>query len=149
MATIPLPHDFREFLKLLSVHNVRYLLIGGYAVNYHGYVRATADMDIWVEPNEQNAERMVTVLKEFGFDVDELHLDLFLNPDRVVRMGEPPIRIEIMSSISGVTFNECFNDRIEASWDDLTIQIISLDKLKKNKRASGRRKDYVDLDHLE
>lgn len=149
MATIPLPQDFSEFLKLLSVHKVRYLLIGGYAVNYHGYVRATADMDIWVEPSEQNAERMVTVLKEFGFDLKEPHPGLFINPDRVVRMGEPPIRIEIMSSISGVDFDECYKDRVEASWDDLTIQVISLEKLKKNKHASGRRKDFVDLEHLE
>lgn len=148
MAITQLPSDFREFLKLLNVHDVRYLLIGGYAVNYHGYVRATADMDIWVKPDGSNASRMVTVFKEFGFDVDELHPNLFLNPDNVIRLGMPPLRIEIMSSISGVNFDECYENRIQVIWADVPIQIISLDKLKKNKHASGRLKDHNDLDHL-
>ena len=149
MAITQLPNDFREFLKLLNVHKVRYLLIGGYAVNYHGYVRATADMDIFVKPDKRNAERLVTALIEFGFDVEELSSGLFLNPDNVIRMGVPPLRIEIMSSITGVDFEECYENRIVDQSDDVTIHLISLDKLKKNKHAAGRLKDRNDLEHLQ
>lgn len=149
MATIPISNDFKEFLKLLNVHEVRYLLIGGYAVNYHGYVRATADMDIFVKSDKRNAERLVKVLKEFGFDVAELTPNLFLNPDNVIRMGVPPLRIEIMSSITGVDFEECYENRIIDQWDDATIHLISLEKLKQNKRATGRLKDRNDLEHLQ
>jgi len=149
MATIPIPNDFKEFLKLLNVHEVRYLLIGGYAVNYHGYVRATADMDIFVKPDKRNAERLVAALIEFGFDVEELSTGLFLNPDNVIRMGVPPLRIEIMSSITGVDFEECYENRIVDQSDDVTIHLISLDKLKKNKHAAGRLKDRNDLEHLQ
>ena len=149
MATIPIPNDFKEFLKLLNVHEVRYLLIGGYAVNYHGYVRATADMDIFVKPDKRNAERLVAALIEFGFDVEDLSTGLFLNPDNVIRMGVPPLRIEIMSSITGVDFEECYENRIVDQSDDVTIHLISLDKLKKNKHAAGRLKDRNDLEHLQ
>ena len=149
MATIPIPNDFKEFLKLLNVHEVRYLLIGGYAVNYHGYVRATVDMDIFVKPDKRNAERLVTALIEFGFDVEELSSGLFLNPDNVIRMGVPPLRIEIMSSITGVDFEECYENRIVDQSDNVTIHLISLDKLKKNKHAAGLLKDRNDLEHLQ
>ena len=148
MVTIPIPNDFKEFLKLLNVHKVRYLLIGGYAVNFHGYVRATADMDIFVKPDKRNAEQLVTVLKEFGFDVEELNPGLFLNPDNVIRMGVPPLRIEMMSSISGVDFEECYETRIKNKWDGITVHLISLDKLMQNKQAAGRLKDRNDLEHL-
>ena len=148
MATIPLPLDFKEFLKLLNSHKVRYLLIGGYAVNYHGYVRATADMDIFIDPDKRNANKMVSVLKQFGFDNEELNADLFLNSDNVIRLGVPPVRIEIMSTISGVDFDECFETRIQDKWDDVTINVINLEKLKKNKIAADRLKDRTDLEHL-
>lgn len=108
MATIRLPQDFKEFLRLLNAHEVEYLLIGGYAVGYFGYPRATADMDIWVAMNPANAERIVAVLKEFGFDVPDLSAELFLKEWRIVRLGVPPVRIEISTTISGVDFDECF-----------------------------------------
>lgn len=148
MATIPLPPDFSEFLKLLKKHKVKYLLIGGYAVNYHGYVRATGDMDIWVEREIKNAEKLVNVLHTFGFHMSELSPETFMSPDNIIRMGVPPIRIEIMNSISGVEFQECFDDKIEEEWNGVKVYIISLVKLKKNKKASGRLKDLTDLEHL-
>ncbi len=86
MATIHLPSDFKEFLKLLNAHQVEYLLIGGYAVGYHGYPRATADMDIWVAMNPSNAQRIVVALKEFGFDLPELSPELFLKEWQIIRM---------------------------------------------------------------
>lgn len=108
MVTIPLPPDFSEFLRLLNANEVRYLLVGGYAVGYHGYVRATADMDILVARDEENAQRLVDILQEFGFGVEDLSPELFLEEERVIRMGVPPVRIEILISISGVEFDECY-----------------------------------------
>jgi len=143
-----LPQDFKEFLKLLSLHEVKYLLIGGYAVSYHGYLRATADMDLWIAIEPQNAEKLVTVLREFGFGVPELTPDLFLNKDKVIRMGLPPLRIEILTTISGVDFDECYSERIVGIIDGVEVNIISLKHLKINKKASGRYKDFDDLEHL-
>lgn len=117
-------------------------------VGYHGYVRATGDMDIWVEADIRNADKLVLVLREFGFGNDELSAEIFLNPDKVIRMGIPPIRIEVMNSISGVEFHECYDKKIEEIWDGVKVNIISLDKLKKNKKATGRLKDLSDLEHL-
>ena len=149
MATIPLPPDFSEFLRLLNEREVKYLLIGGYAVAYHGYVRATADMDVWIKRDRENAARVVEVLNAFGFGVSNVQPALFLSEERIVRMGVPPMRIEILTSISGVEFDACYVSRIEERWDDVVVNIISLEKLKENKRASGRLKDLSDLDHLE
>jgi hypothetical protein len=133
----------------LNVHEAKYLLIGGYAVNYHGYVRSTADMDIWIGRSSENAKKVVKVIQKFGFDVDILQEELFLKEDQVIRMGVPPIRIEVLTSISGVEFDDCFNNRIHENWDDIGVNIINLEMLKKNKYASGRKKDLTDLDHLE
>lgn len=143
-----LPPDFKDFLRLLNEHQVEYLLIGGYAVGYHGYPRATADMDIWIAINSQNAERVVAVLKEFGFNVPELSVELFLKEEQIVRMGVPPFRIEVTTSISGVSFEECFAERVETRIDDIVVKMIGLKHLKINKQASGRYKDLNDLENL-
>ncbi len=148
MATIQLPPDFKEFLQLLNVHNVKYLLIGGYAVGYHGYPRATVDMDIWVGIHPQNAQKIVAVLEEFGFDLPELNADLFLEKDKIIRMGVPPMRLEILTTISGVEFVTCFQNRIEDELDGIKINLIGLDDLKQNKLSSGRYKDLNDLENL-
>lgn len=148
MAIIRLPPDFKEFLNLLNSHQVEYLLIGGYAVGYHGYPRATADMDLWVAIHEQNAERLVTVLKKFGFNVPELSANLFMRANQIVRMGVPPMRIELLTTISGVSFEECYRERIIDEIDGVEVSIINLRHLRINKRASGRHKDLDDLGHL-
>ena len=144
-----LSKDLREFLKLLNLRKVKYLLIGGYAVGYYGYPRSTADMDIWVAMSPENAERIVKVLREFGFDVPELQPELFLQKDKIVRMGEPPFRIEILTTISGVEFDECYSRRTRGDARGLKVNVISLPHLKTNKAASGRPKDLDDLEHLE
>ena len=148
MATIPLPPDFSEFLKLLQDHEVKYLLIGGYAVSFHGYVRATGDMDIWIKRENENAKKLMNVLESFGFKTENISPELFLKPENVIRMGVPPIRIELMNSISGVEFSECYGNRVEEIWNGVRVNIISLDQLRKNKKASGRLKDLSDLEHL-
>lgn len=148
MATINLPPDFKEFLQLLNAHQVEYLIVGGYAVAYHGYPRATADMDIWIATNPQNAERVVAAMKEFGFDLPELSTDLFLKEGQIIRMGVPPVRIEIVTTLSGVTFAECYAARVVDVLDGIQVGLISLIHLKINKKAAGRYKDLDDLENL-
>jgi predicted nucleotidyltransferase len=148
MATPLLPADFREFLKLLNSRRVEYLLIGGYAVGYYGYPRATADMDIWIAMSAKNAEKLVRVLRDFGFGVAALRPELFLEADKIVRMGEPPLRIEILTTISGVSFRECYAKRKRVVLDRIRVNMLSLSDLKRNKAAAGRAKDLDDLEHL-
>jgi len=143
-----LPQDFKEFLSLLKTKNIPYLLIGGYAVGYHGYPRATNDIDIWIAIEPKVAEQMVSALKEFGFDTPQLSKDIFLKEKNVVRMGIAPIRIEILTTISGVSFDECFKERIVDEIDGIEVNIISLNKLKINKKASARYKDLDDYENL-
>ena len=145
---IELPPDFKEFLSLLKARGVEYLLIGGYAVGYHGYPRATNDMDIWVALHPDNAERLVSVLRDFGFDTPQLSASLFLQDKSIVRMGIPPMRLEITTAISGVTFDECYAERVVDVVDGVEVNLISLHHLKVNKKASGRHKDLDDLEHL-
>jgi predicted nucleotidyltransferase len=148
MATIHLPPDFKEFLKLLSAHQIKYLLIGGYAVGYYGYPRATADMDIWIAMNPQNAGEVVIALKEFGFNTPDLSVEVFLKPNQIIRMGMPPVRIEILTTISGVSFEECYPERVVDELDGVEVKLISLRHLKINKKAFGRHKDMDDLENL-
>ena len=145
---LELPPDFKEFLRLLKEYNVRYLLIGGYAVGYHGYARATEDMDIWVAIHPDNAQKIVTVLKVFGFDLPELKPELFLREKQIIRMGIPPVKLEIGTSISGVDFDECYQGRVVDELDGVEVNLIDLENLKKNKKASGRLKDLADLEKL-
>ena len=143
-----LPNDFKEFLKLLNANNVEYLLIGGYAVGFYGYPRATADMDIWIAMNTANADRIVAALKEFGFNPQDLSVNLFLKEKQIIRMGVPPVRIELVTTISGVNFSDCFSQRAVAELDGVQTNLISLTHLKMNKKASARHQDIADLEHL-
>ncbi len=145
---LTLPSDFKEFLKLLKENDVQYLLIGGYAVGYHGYPRATDDLDIWVAIHPDNARKLVVTLRTFGLDDPELKPELFLQKPKIIRMGFPPMRLEISTSISGVEFDECYASRIITEIDGVEINLIDLENLKKNKKASGRIKDISDLDNL-
>jgi hypothetical protein len=143
-----LSNDFKEFLKLLNANKVEYLLIGGYAVGYYGYPRATADMDIWIAMNPANADKVITVLKEFGFNQPDLSPKLFIKEKQIIRMGVPPVRIEIATTISGVDFDECYAQRVTTELDGVKTNLISLSHLKKNKKASARHQDIADLEHL-
>ena len=148
MATIRLPADFRDFLKLLNSHRVEYLLIGGYAVCYHGHYRNTVDMDFWIAVNPENAAKMVRLIREFGFDTPQLHENLFLEKGRIVRMGIEPTRIEILTEISGCDFAECYSHRVTGTVDGIAVNVISLPDLIKNKLKSGRLKDLGDVQKL-
>ena len=148
MASVNLPPDFKEFLRLLNAHRVEYLLIGGCAVAYHGHPRATADLDVWTAVSPANADRVVAALKEFGFAVAELSAELFLKEGQIIRMGVPPVRIEIATSISGVRFDDCYAARVSEELDGVPVTLIGLAHLKLNKQAAGRHKDLNDLENL-
>lgn len=148
MVKIELHPDFKDFLRLLNSHNVRYLLIGGYAVGYHGYPRATGDMDIWIEMSESNSKKVASAFRDFGMPGEAISEGLFLEKNKVIRMGVPPVRLKIITSASGVAFNECYFNREVIEIDGILINFISLQDLKKNKNAAGRHKDMEDLEHL-
>lgn len=140
--------DFKEFLQCLNAQGVEYLLIGGHAVGYWGYPRATGDLDVWIAVHEENAHRMVRALQDFGFALADLSPNLFLCKDRVVRMGIEPNRIEIQTGISGVEFGQVYPRRVVADLEGVRVNIIPLEDLKRNKQASGRYKDLADLENL-
>ena len=148
MANQKLPQDFREFLQLLNDHRVEYLLIGGYAVGYHGYPRTTADMDVWIAMNQENAEKVVEVFNAFGMRSPDITPDLFMEPGNIVRMGIPPVRIEVLNEIDGVGFAACMVGAVIGDFEGIRVPLISLEDLKHNKIASGRHKDLEDLEHL-
>ncbi|MBP7585826.1 MAG: hypothetical protein KBA61_17410 [Spirochaetes bacterium] len=145
----PFPEDFEDFLKLLNSHGVEYLLIGGYAVAYHGYIRATQDIDVWIRVTPDNARRVTDAITEFGFTPEGMTPEMFSLEDRVIRMGVPPLRIEVLTSVSGVAFDECFRAKDTVDMGDYTIPVINREMLLKNKKASGRLKDLADVENLE
>jgi predicted nucleotidyltransferase len=145
---IELPTDFTEFLRSLTEHEVEFILIGGIAVALHGYPRATQDLDVWIARRRDNAERIVAALQSFGFDVPELEPELFLVPARIVRMGVPPLRIEILGEIDGVEFDDCMDRAVEFPVGGTSVPVIALSDLRRNKQAAGRPKDLDDLEHL-
>ncbi len=117
-------------------------------MSYHGYPRATGDIDVWVAIHPTNAKKIIKSLQEFGFVDPTLCLELFLADNKVIRMGVPPLRIEILTTISGVKFEDCYKKRIKAKVEGIPINFISLEDLKKNKKESGRHKDLNDLENL-
>ncbi len=141
------PQDFHDFLKLLSAHKVRYMIVGGYATGYHGYVRATGDLDIFVEVSESNADKLVQTFRDFGFDAG-VTKDLFLAKGKMVRVGHPPLRLEILTEITGVTFEDCYTSCEEIEIDDVKIRFIDMYHLLKNKSSTGRTKDKLDVEML-
>ena len=148
MATTRLPADFQDFLRLLNSHRVEYLLIGGYAVCYHGYYRNTNDIDFWIAVHPENARKMTAVVKEFGFNTPEVSEEVFLSKGRIIRMGVEPTRIEILTEISACDFPDCYTRRTEATMDGVPVCLISLPDLIRNKIKSGRLKDLDDVQHL-
>ena len=141
--------DFKEFIQLLNAHNVRYLVVGGYAVAFHGHPRNTKDIAIWVWLDAANAEKMVQALDEFGFRSLGLTPADFLVDDQIIQLGYSPVRIDLFTTLPGVSFEECFPSRVEAQIGDTLVNFIDLENLKRNKRASGRPQDLADLANLE
>ncbi|NEO86612.1 MAG: nucleotidyltransferase family protein [Spirulina sp. SIO3F2] len=140
--------DLKEFIELLNKHEVRYLIVGGYAVAIHGHPRYTKDIDIWIDRVPDNAQRIIQVLKDFGFGALGLKAEDFLEIEQIIQLGYPPNRIDILTSPDGVEFDVCYPIRLESEVDGITIKFIDLENLKKNKQASGRSQDLADLDNL-
>jgi hypothetical protein len=149
MATIRLTPEFREFLSCLRWAKVDYLLIGGYAVALYGHIRPTKDLDLWISADADNIGRLAEALVRFGFSRETLAgQPLFAEGKTVLRLGVPPNRLEVLSSIAGVEFADC-RQRRRVMWiDDQEVPVIDLDDLVRNKRAAGRASDLADVERL-
>jgi hypothetical protein len=143
-----LNQDFKEFIQLLNDNQVNYLVIGGYAVAIHGHPRYTKDIDIWIEISEENSQKIITALTEFGFGSLGLTAQDFQEPHQIIQLGYPPNRIDLITSPDGIDFQTCYDSKIEVMLDDIAVKFIDLDNLKKNKLASGRLQDLADLENL-
>jgi hypothetical protein len=143
--------DFRDFLLALNQAEVKYILVGGYAIIYHGYNRTTGDLDIWVEANAENYKKLLTAFRIFGMSIFDMTETRFCDPENqdVFTFGRPPVCIELLTRVSGLHFGECYSHTIKTVWDDVPLQIIDLRNLLINKKATGRPKDLDDLEQLQ
>lgn len=140
--------DFAEFIALFDAHDVRYLVVGGYALAAHGVPRATGDLDAWILVDPDNAERVVAALGDFGFGDVGLTVSDFSRTDQVVQLGYPPYRIDILTGVDGVEFPDAWPRRLALDVGGVTMQVIGLEDLVANKLACGRPQDLVDVDRL-
>jgi hypothetical protein len=140
--------DFIEFFQLLNENNVKYLIVGGYAVAYHGHPRYTKDIDVWIWIDPDNARRVVKTLTDFGFDSLGLKEDDFLEPDTIIQLGYPPNRIDLIMGIPGIAFRECFNTKAETEINGVKLVFIDLENLKRIKKVAGRPQDFADIENL-
>ncbi len=143
-----LSKDFKEFIELLNKHDVKYLVVGGYAVAFHGHPRYTKDMDIWIDLSPQNADKVLSALDEFGFGSLNLTHDDFLEADQIIQLGYPPNRIDILTSCTGLNFGDCYRDKVDFEIEGVRVQFIDIENLKKNKRSTGRTQDLADAENL-
>lgn len=144
-----LPRDFREFIELLNSESVKYVIVGGWAVAFHGHPRFTGDLDFFVEASSDNAGRLMRVLDRFGFTRLGLQERDFLQPDRIIQLGRPPRRIDLITGVSGVGFAEAWAGRLTASLDGIPVSMVSRGVLLKNKAAAGRPQDTADVMNIE
>ena len=143
-----LAKDLREFIELLNSRRVDYIVVGGHAVAFHGHPRFTVDIDCLLRPSRDNAERLIAALEKFGFSELRLSPDDFTRPNTVVQLGNPPNRIDLLTSISGVDFEEAWSGKVSGQLDQLPVFFLGWDALLKNKQASGREKDLADITKL-
>ena len=141
--------DFREFVQLLNKNDVQYMIVGGYAVGIHGHPRYTGDLDIWLLPEKENVKKILVCIKEFGFDSLNITEDDLIKEGNIIQLGYPPLRIDLLTSIDGVSFHECYPNRKTITIADLPVNFIGYDDLIKNKKASGRHQDLGDIDNLQ
>lgn len=143
-----LNQDFKEFLQSLNDNNVRYLIVGGYAMAFHGHPRYTKDLDIWIDLEESNAVRIVHALRDFGFASLNLKPSDFLEPDTIIQLGYPPSRIDLLVGLEGAAFDDCFAHRQVESIDSVVLNVIDRTNLIRIKREAGRPQDLADIDNL-
>ena len=140
--------DFREFIELLNKHEVEYLVVGGYAVAMYGYPRFTGDIDFWIKPTELNAKKIITTLVEFGFEGYDISEDDFIKEDSVIQLGYPPNRIDLLTGVTGLTFDDCYKKKNRVEIAEIEVNFLSLFHLRLNKEQTGRDKDINDLNNL-
>ena len=140
--------DFRELLGLFNAHRVEYMVVGGYALAFHGAPRFTGDLDLLVKPDPDNARRILAALEEFGFASVGLTAPDFTVQDQVVQLGVPPARIDLITSLTGVSWDEAFTSGVAGRYGDTPVYYIGRDQFIANKRATGRKRDLADLDAL-
>jgi len=140
--------DFRELLALFNEHEVAYLIVGGYALAFHGAPRFTGDLDILVRPDPQNAQRVLRAIADFGFGSLDLAVEDFQAPDKVVQLGVAPVRVDLLTSLTGVTWDEANSGRASGTYGDVPVQYIGREQFVTNKKATGRTKDLADLEAL-
>jgi len=141
--------DFRDILSIFNEEKVEYLLVGAYALAAHGFVRATGDIDLWIRCSEENAERVISALIKFGAPLSDLTADDLKKPELIFQIGIAPRRIDILTSIDGVTFEEAWAMRKKITVEDMSVQVISRPHLLQNKKKAGRPKDKADVAWLE
>jgi predicted nucleotidyltransferase len=144
-----LDKDFKEFITLLNTHKVDYLIIGGYAVNYHGYPRYTKDIDFWLWMQEDNIKKLIEAIKAFGFGSLNLVIEDFMTPENIVQLGYEPYRIDLLVDVEGVDFKGCFERRKETKLDGVAVKFLSLEDLIIAKKKAGRLQDLADAEQLE
>ena len=149
MQNLELSRDLRELLKCFLSHDVQFLVIGGHAARYHGYSRFTKDLDIWIQRSDANALKIVDALRNFGFDFEGLYPEMFTAESRMTQMGREPNRVDIINTIQGVDFSECYPRSLRANIDCASIPIISKADLILNKIATARPQDLADADQLQ
>ena len=140
--------DYRDLLELFNGHKVDYLIVGAYALAFYGAPRYTGDIDILVKPETDNAQRVIRAIDKFGFGSLGLEITDFEEPDNVIQLGVPPVRIDIITSLSGVLWEEAFNGRVEGKYGDTPVYYIGREQFILNKRAVGRKKDLADIEAL-
>jgi hypothetical protein len=140
--------DFKELLELFNEHKVEYIIVGAYALAYHGVPRFTGDIDIYVHPTVENAQEILSALNDFGFGSLNLTIDDFANPKSVVQLGVPPVRIDIIASITGVDWEQADKGKIRGSYGSVPAYFLGKEQLIANKRAVGRKKDLADMEAL-
>jgi len=150
MDGIPaIAEDLRDLLKSFIDHDVRFLIVGGYALAVHGHPRATGDLDVWIECSDANASLAHEALRDFGAPLRDLRVDDLKTPGTVYQVGLPPVRIDVLTRITGVEFEAAWDDRVETEIDDLRVPVIGRAALLTNKRALGRTRDLADVEMLE
>jgi predicted nucleotidyltransferase len=141
--------DWRDFIALLQQHGVEFLIVGGGAVNAHGFVRMTEDLDFWLSRTAENAERVMRAVREFGWDDSAISAHDLMQPGQVFMLGRKPNRIDLLTTISGVEFEQAYPRRVVGMLDGVQVPLIGLDDLLANKRATGRLRDLGDVEEFE
>ncbi|WP_347158566.1 hypothetical protein [Pontibacter chitinilyticus] len=148
LVKMELTNDFQKFIQALNACDAEYIITGGFAVAVYGYPRYTGDIDIWINPTPKNAEKVLEAVQQFGYTEQEVNLEDLTTADIVVQLGYPPNRIDLATGLAGVHFETCWENRVKLAFGEVATNFISLQDLKRNKKATARQQDLLDLENL-